>query len=351
MRQIILEHRLAPGDETVATAVVRDIKRTYGDAVTLDFRCNFTDLFRHNPYLTPLVEGAPGVERVKLCYKSGIISAGKGNRHHFLTWFHRDFAQKTGLDVPVTESKPDLHLTLADQQTAPVTGRYWLVFGGGKTDFTTKHWDFARYQQVVDRLRMYGLRFAQSGATRQEDVHPRMQRVLDLVGWGKIRELMWQIYHCEGIICPITCAMHMAAAFDKPCVVIAGGREENFWEAYTNDGQFGPRASPLRVPHRFLHTIGMLDCCLHKGCWKNKVVKINKDNSLCRKLASRPAGAQPLPECMQRITVDHVVEAVMSYYQEGYLAPVGVPRGKLRAWYAEHQPAKMPVHVAAEAGA
>jgi len=53
------------------------------------------------------------------------------------------------------------------------------------------------------------------------------------------------------------------------------------------------------------------------------VVKIDKDNSLCHKLATRPVGAQPLPECMNVITADHVVEAVMSYYEDGTLPPIG----------------------------
>ena len=251
-----------------------------------------------------------------------------------MTWFYRDLKERTGLEVPCLKPHPDLHLA-PREKIPPISGRYWLVFGGGKTDFTTQHWDFQRYQQLVDRLRPYGLRFAQSGAVGPMHVHPPMERVLDLRGWGGIRELIRQIYHCEGVICPITAAMHIAAAFRKPCVVIAGGREEPWWEAYDNQfGQFGPEAEPVRVPHRFLHTVGLLPCCQHKGCWKNKVVQINNDRSLCVRLAPpRPDRQQPLPLCMDMITVDHVIEAVLWYYQEGYLPPIGLPPERMAWWY------------------
>ena len=325
-RKILLEHKLAPGDVVATTALVRDIKLTYGDQITLGFDTNFPAIYEHNPHIVPMRKNDPGVQHVVLCYSAGITSAGRGNKHHFITWHHKDFTNKTGLHVPVHFPKPDLHLTEYEKNTRPVKGRYWLVFGGGKTDMTTKHWDFKRYQEVVDRLRMYGLRFAQSGSTKPGNVHPPMRDVLNLVGWGYVRQMMWQIYHCEGVIAPITCAMHMAAAFDKPCVVIAGGREEPWWEEYSDAwGAFGPKAAPTKVPHRYLHTVGLLDCCAAKGCWRNKVVKISKDNSLCHKLARREPGAQPLPECMNMITTDHVVEAVMSYYEDGTLPPIGTP--------------------------
>jgi len=323
-RRIILEHKLAPGDVVATTALVRDIKLTYGDRYEIDFITNFPAIYEHNPYLTKLNKKARGVEHVVLCYSEGITSEGKGHKHHFITWHHRDFTNKTGIHVPCLFPRPDMRLSEYEKNTRPIDGRYWLVMGGGKTDMTTKHWDYGRYQGIVDRLRDYGLRFAQSGATKPGNVHPPMGKVLNIVGWGYVRQLMWQIYHCEGVIAPITCAMHMAAAFQKPCVVIAGGREEPWWEEYSDEwNAFGDKCAPTRVPHRYLHTLGQLECCSHKGCWRNKVVKIDKDNSLCHKLATRPVGAQPLPECMNVITADHVVEAVMSYYEDGTLPPIG----------------------------
>jgi hypothetical protein len=329
-----LKHKLAPGDTVVFTGLIRDLKRTYGDRMAIDAISNFPDLWKHNPYLTPLRHDTPGVREIRLDYSQGITKPGQREKVHFLTWFHRNFTLQTGLPVPVLESKPDLHLSDYEKQTPPISGRYWVIFAGGKTDVTIKHWGYSRYQEVVDRLRGYGLTFVQSGAVKAnkdvQHIHPPLRNALNLVGWGGIREMMWQIYHAEGVICPITCGMHMAAAFDKPCIVIAGGRETPAWEAYVNSfpGSFGPDALPVTVPHRYLHTVGLLSCCQDIGCWKSLVVPLpGKKKLLCEK-PTVAENDQPLAQCMADIQVDHVVEAVLSYYSEGFLDPIGKPTHK-----------------------
>ena len=344
-RKFILEHILAPGDVTCTTALVRDIRLNYGTRFAVDFRTNFNAIYECNPYITPLPDPTPGAEKIKLCYREGMTTVERGDKHHFITEFHRNFEKQTGIHVDCRRSRPDLHLSTQEKATTPISGRYWLIFGGGKTDFTVKHWRFTWYQEVVDILRSYGLRFVQSGATKPDNVHPPLKNVTNLLGWGAVRQLMWQIYHCEGIICPITCAMHMGAAFNKPVVVIAGGREHWAWESYTNDGQFGTEAEPIAVPHRYLHTIGLLDCCKTRGCWRNKVIATGTDKMICHQRAPNPPGTQALPMCMQLITPATVCEAVLSYYEEGILPPIGLPQSEMRAWYAQHAPQLAPDNI------
>lgn len=324
-RKIILEHQLCPGDVTVTTSLVRDIKLTYGDDVLIDFVTNHPAVYANNPYITTLDPKDKEVEQYELCYKAGITLAAT-ERLHFSTYFHRDFELKTGLHVDPLYSQTDLHLSDYERENSPITGRYWLVFGGGKKDRTVKHWEYTRYQELVDRLRPYGLRFVQSGAAKKDHTHPPIKNALNIVGWGGVRQLIWQIAHCEGVICPITCAMHMASAFNKPCVVIAGGIEEPWWEAYVNNYKaFGPKAAPVPVEHRYLHTLGLLDCCARKGCWKMKVKQDDQPKPLC-KLPMLADSGQTIAECMNMITVDHVAEAVMSYYMDGTLPPIGAPK-------------------------
>jgi ADP-heptose:LPS heptosyltransferase len=325
--KFLLEHKLAPGDVVVSTAVVRDLKLTYGDDIAIDFITNFPAVYDNNPYLTKLDPHDKNVKHITLDY-SAELSRASISRAHFTTAFHANFTKQTGIKVEPLFSKPDLHLSEEDKANPPITGRYWVVFGGGKSDVVVKHWEYKRYQQVVDALRPYGLRFVQSGAKQDGHTHPPMENVLNIVGWGGIREMMWQIYHAEGVICPITCAMHMSAAFDKPCVVVAAGREEPWWEAYVNNyGAFGPKAKPVKVEHIYLHTVGLLDCCLNKGCWKMQVIpsKKHSDKYLCKNTTHGLTG-QKLPVCMDMITVDHVAEAVMSYYKDRTLPPIGAPK-------------------------
>jgi hypothetical protein len=113
-------------------------------------------------------------------------------------------------------------------------------------------------------------------------------------------------------------------------VVLAGGREHWWWEAYVNVTgveNFGAYSQPVKVPHRFLHTQGLLDCCLDRGCWKNKILHTQKDKhrSYCKQPVDDDYG-QTVPKCMKMITVDHAVEAVMSYYADGTLPAIGKPK-------------------------
>lgn len=316
------EKNLAPGDYVVTTALLRDIQLCHPNKYVVDFETHIPAVYAYNPNVTRLSSSDPEVEHVTIGYYAGMRSSQLGNRHHFISWLHKEFTDKTGIEVDLTLPRPEIWLSEREMREPPIAGRYWLMFAGGKTDVTIKHWDFQRYQEVASELARHRIFCVQTGSAGRDHVHPSLKTHLNLVGWGYLRELFWQLYHAEGVICPITCGMHVAAAFQKPCVVISGGREEPWWEAYDNSwNQFGSKCAAVGVPHRYLHTIGQLACCQTAGCWKNKVVRVDNDRAVCVMPASRPAGAQVLPECMYRITVSDVVGAVLSYYREGLIPP------------------------------
>lgn len=324
-RRIVLLNTRAPGDIAVLTALVRDIALTYPGQFEIDVDTTSMDIWRHNPYVTRLHTGGRwqrNIEYVKIQYGRGL----RDQNHetiHFLAYFHRDFALQCGTKVPLTLPYPDLHLTQEERENRIIEGRYWIVLNGGKSDFTAKVWRSRNMQVVVDRLRHYGLGIVQVGSKEQGHWHLPLRGVLDLVGRTSLRDFMRLIAQADGVICPVTGAMHIAAGFHRPCVVLAGGREAWWWEAYVNENKgFGELASgKMRVPHRYLHTIGRLDCCKHHGCWRNKVVPLHDDKSICLHPVMHPE--QPVPQCLDMITPDHVLEAVMSYYTDMTLAPIG----------------------------
>jgi hypothetical protein len=122
-------------------------------------------------------------------------------------------------------------------------------------------------------------------------------------------------------VCGVTMAMHAAAAFNKPCVVIAGGREQWSWEAYTKDNRIANMRlgdSKWQCPndgyvyHQYLHTIGQLDCCRTGGCWK-KAVK--GKNNICRHPVNQHG--MTIPKCLAMCEPAHVVAALDSYLVTG----------------------------------
>ncbi len=317
------------------TALARDIKSAYPEHRVFA-STPFNELWRYNPHAKPargVAAAYPKVENIKVEYSAGII-AHRSETVHFLAWPHRDFKAKTGLDVPLTLPKPDLYFG-PDEDEPLVKGRYWVIVTGGKADFVTKVWSAKRHQQVADALRSVGISLVQVGGQSNDKSgkspahhHPKIDGALDLIGKTTLRDLMRLIRDADGVICGVTCAMHMAAALDRPCVVIAGGREAWWWEAYVNENKgFGPVASgKVRTPHRFLHTAGLLDCdrVFNKvGCWKRFIASSVAHNR-CRHVSV--VDGQDLPACMDLIKVDHVVEAALSFYTDGSLPPIGAAK-------------------------
>ena len=327
-KRFILKHHRSPGDIMCLTSLVRDIHLTHPGKFETDVDTTVKPIWDGNPYLTKLWQRGsrnktilkPNTVTIKCDYGKGLREQNK-ETIHFASYFHRDFEKQTGIHVDVHKPHGDLFVSDYEKKTPPVNGRYWLIISGGKSDFPIKVWHQNYFQEVTDRIGEMGLGVVQTGANFSGHWHPKLHgdHVIDLVGWGTFREFVQQIYHAEGVICGITAAMHMAAALHKPCVVIGGGREAWWWEAYTNENKgFGPIASGTHpVPHRYLHTIGLLDCCRHHGCWKNKVVG-GKSN--CKMPIITPE--QAVGRCMQMITPDHVMEAVMSYYTDKTLPPI-----------------------------
>lgn len=124
-------------------------------------------------------------------------------------------------------------------------GRFWIMMAGGKYDFTAKWWNPDFYQEVVDHFQGR-IQFVQCGEAGHW--HPPLKGVINLIGKTDTRQFVRLMYHADGVVCPVTFAMHLAAAVEmKPgrpknraCVVIAGGREPSHWEAYPH--------------HQFIHT-------------------------------------------------------------------------------------------------
>lgn len=323
-RRLLLIHKRAPGDTVVLTGLVRDIALAHPGRFEIAVDTNAAALWAHNPHIRPLDElkSRGKVEHVKLTYGKGL----RDQNHetiHFLAYFHRDFEVQTRVRVPVMLPYPDLHLSEEEKTSRIVEGRYWLFISGGKSDFTAKVWGSDAWAATIRQLASLGIPTVQVGGTDKGHWHPEIPGALNLVGRTSHRDWLRLIHQADGVICGVTGAMHMAAALQRPCVVLAGGREAWWWEAYVreNRGLGGQEtAQKLAVPHRFLHTIGLLDCCRTHGCWKNKVLPLNKDPSVCKYPIVTPG--QAVPKCLQMITPEHVIEAVMSYYEDKTLPPI-----------------------------
>jgi ADP-heptose:LPS heptosyltransferase len=315
MRKLILKSGFSPGDIVMLTAAVRDLHHWYPGQFLTDVRTLCPGLWENNPHLTPLPEDGSGVELIDCSYP--LIDRCNEAPYHCLHGFIDFLSQRLGLAIRPTAFNGDIHLSDLERswysQVQEVTGAdtpFWIVAAGGKYDVTIKWWQTERYQKVVDHFRGR-IVFAQVGEFGHH--HPRLEGVIDLRGQTNLRELVRLVYHSQGVLCSVTALMHLAAAVetkgstprDRPCVVVAGGREPVHWEAYPG--------------HQFIHTNGALPCCATGGCWKDRVVplrdgdKRDRPDHLCVDVVDQ------LPRCMDMISPEEIIRRVELYYSGGML--------------------------------
>jgi len=341
MQKLMLINYQSPGDLVTLTAAVRDLHECYPNQFCTDVRTGSPALWENNPYITPLDADDPEVKVLECHYP--LIQASNQRPVHFLNGFIEHLNEQLSRRIRLTRFAGDIHLSESEKAlpslVEQITGAdipYWIIVAGGKLDYTIKWWHFRRWQAVVDHFRGKIL-FVQIG--EKHHYHPALNGVLDFRGKTPLRELIRLVYHAQGVLCPVTLLMHLAAAVecksspsplngeragvrgetlrevpnwraDRPCVVVAGGREPPSWEAYP--------------AHEFLHTIGRLSCCAEGGCWRSRSVPLgdgdDKDDPkhLCVDVINN------LPHCMDLITPNRVIEAFKLCFQNrdlNYLTP------------------------------
>jgi cephalosporin hydroxylase/ADP-heptose:LPS heptosyltransferase len=311
-RKLILKHWLSPGDIIMLTAAVRDLHLSQPGRFLTDVRTPCSALWENNPHITRIEDEDPEAEPIECEYP--LINQSNQLPYHVIHGFRLFLQDKLGVKIEPHAFKGDIHISDLEkswmsqvEETEGLGARFWIIVSGGKWDYTAKWWDPERAQQVVNHFQGR-IRFVQCGEAGH--YHPRLQNAVDLVGKTDLRQLVRLMYHADGVICPVTMFMHLAAAVEtkpgrpanRPCIVVAGGREPSQWEAYPH--------------HQYLHTNGALACCEYGGCWKSRVEPLgdgdDKDQSLCLRPVTLPSGRK-LPECLDMITTADVIRSVENY--------------------------------------
>lgn len=318
MRKLILRSGLPPGDIVMLTAAVRDLHRSYPGQYQTDVRTHFPELWECNPFITELTESDPDVLQIDCEYP--LINRCNEVPYHCLHGFIKFLNERLNLSIELSASRGDVHLsnreTLWCSQVHELTGEdtpFWIIAAGGKYDVTIKWWEASRYQAVVNYFRGK-IQFVQVG--RLQHHHPKLEGVIDLRGKTTLRELIRLVYHSQGVLCPITSLMHLAAAVPskekhpqiRPCVVIAGGREPAHWEAYPG--------------HQFIHLNGALQCCAKVACWRDRAIPLRDGKKQDRRGRRCVDVVGSLPRCMHMITPEEVIRRIESYYSGGILRPL-----------------------------
>ena len=348
-RSLLLRNSQSPGDVMMLTAAVRDLHRQHPGKFRTAVATSAGAIWEGNPWVIQDAGSEMQDGTTEIVCEYPLIHKSNTGPWHFIHAFHQFLGERLGVRVEPTEFRGDIHLSKREkswvsqvQEVTKVQVPFWIVVSGGKLDFTAKWWDPARMQKVVDHFAGRIL-FVQVGEKGHH--HPPLSGVLDLRGKTDLRQFIRLMHHAQGVVCPVTFAMHLAAAVEvrgkceayprgmprnRPCVVVAGGREPAQWEAYPH--------------HQYIHTNGALRCCDNGGCWKSRTVPLGdgdkKDESLCVDVVELATGARKpgkewgremeeagykmqdgdlrfLPKCMDMISPEEVIRRVEWYFNGG----------------------------------
>jgi len=299
-RKLILRNHLSPGDVLVMTAAIHSLHKAHPGRfrIAVDTAC--PAIFENSPEVEPL-DKAREEKWEEMDTHYPLVNECNQRGIHFMQAYCSYFEDNLQVRVPLATNRPMVWLSAEEkgwmnqvEEAFKYKGRFWLVNAGRKNDYTCKHWGTESFQRVVDSLRGKVV-FVQVGAA--EHHHPPLRNVLNLVGKTDLRQLIRLCWHADGVLCGVTMLHHLAAALEKRCVTIMGGREPVQWNSY-------PRC-------QLLHTIGSLSCCRDGGCWKSRVIALpdnaEQNNSLCEQ--PQP-GDEPIPRCMSLIRPDDVASKV-----------------------------------------
>ena len=299
-----------PGDLLMLTSALRDLHIAYPGRFITDVDTTCREIWKNNPYVQKVNRADPHTY-LSLGYPP--YSHHEIQPAHLTTRYHNRLTELLGIPIPVTEEVPQIFMTEEEKDPEFVLSLglqkpYWVVIAGAKYDTTTKWWNPDSYQEVIDRL-AGRIDFVQCGS--KDDWHLPLRSAVSMVGKTGIRKLVRLMYHADGVLCPVTFAMHLAAAVPtesghpRAAVVVLGGRETPSLIQYPNQS--------------IMSVIGQLPCCQEKGCWRYVCQETHvRQNTRSRcELPVQVTPSLKLAQCMEMITPTDVVARILQYYPGG----------------------------------
>jgi hypothetical protein len=270
---LLLHFGIAPGDDLLCTAVLRELRTRGRDAIWMV--SNYPELFAGNSDPARIVPVGPDHQGFSTFWRRDFRSlvyapfdmddqSTPPSRHIIV-----ELCIRAGITGPV-QIRPYLPLTEEEEVRGTwASGRVVVQSSGltAKWPMRNKQWYPERFQEVVETL-ADEYEFIQLGGISD----PALDHVIDLRGATNIRESAAILRHARLYIGNVGFLMHLARAVECPSVIIYGGREAPWQSGYIcNINLYTP------VP-----------CA---PCWRWNRCDINR-------------------QCMQAISAEHVANAV-----------------------------------------
>ena len=304
--EILFHNRQAIGDILTFTCGIRDFKKQFPDT-RVGVISTAMHIFDNNPYIDHSFR--PGtLENDKKILKVGpgwLTNKSNSLDYHMCNAFRLDMQNKLNVKITQGPIRPDIWLTEEEYNRDPIIkGPYWIICPPGAVGWPSKQ--YHRWQEVINILKD-DITFVQLGTKNHP--YPVLDNVINYVGKTEdrntgIRDLFNIFLHSQGSMGLVSMHMHLSAAFNNSCCVVAGGREPASFTHY-----YG---------HQYIHNNGALPCVEDKACWACKIEG-------CRNLVkpTNPSTkvhiTKQIPKCVDIIEPEEIAEGVRKYYKGGRL--------------------------------
>lgn len=296
-KSVHFQSRLALGDAFTMTCGIRDFKKAFPE-VTIKVTSTAPRVWDNNPYIDQNIDKT---DKTFNCGTGWLTNASNRLNLHMCNAYRLSIQHETGLAFDQGPIRPDIWLSEEEYNAPPlIEGPYWVIVLGGELGWPLKMYPHQRWQEVVDSLP--DIKFVQLGAEEHTRAHGRLANnkgnLIDYVGKTQdkntgIRDLFKIFLHAQGSVGLVSMHMHLSAAFDNPCVVVAGAREPSWFTHY--------------LGHQYLQDNGCLPCAKERACWHTGLER-------CKNLLDGN-----IPKCVDIIKPDEIASAIMRYYDGGRL--------------------------------
>lgn len=294
---LILVNRYSPGDTVIITGVVNALKEQYPEKFRIAVKTTAQEIWQNNPSI---------VDEKVLDHPKIIDLYIGGDKKHLVENWADALSYQLKIPIDVKKCRGFIYLNEQEKQWPNLLPKspYWILNAGSKKTCQTKKYPKSYWEKIICHFKNR-INFVRIGRSDGEHLQPELDGVINLIDKTTIRELIQLIYFSDGVVTPISLPMHLAAAVpipedkfvNRPCVVIAGGREPPIGFSYP--GQIA------------IHNVGDIECSV-RGCWKSDLeLQPNKENDLC--LNPSNIDGDICAKCMELISPQEVIKAIESY--------------------------------------
>ena len=296
--KLILSQHQCPGDILMLTAAVRDLKAGF-PSIHIDVRTKYPYLWENNPYIEKITDRE--VKIYPIGYKTPHQSPNSPDREHFIYAFHHSLEQLFDIKIKKGDGFPDIWLKEEDKLPIIDTNKpVLLINAGSKADFPIKQWPLDYFQTVID---VCGEKYTvvQIGETISAK-HKPLKGVINMINKTPGRLIVQLMYQAAAVVTGVSFPMHLWAAVNhaddgnRKCVVLAGNREDYFWEKY-------PGADYLSAGCKWV--------AAEEGCWKRNLPPVFKTT---KELCTNPVrldDSHYYANCVGKISPESVIECLI----------------------------------------